>query len=413
MYTINRLWYNLQAGHKLGFAGLALTILFFITLPFIAIDFADLVESTFGDYLGFLGLATLGGLEIDVLKLSYLETMVNSGQLYRVIRFIAESLQRLGDDVPIAYLWFMWLWVWLLRMNFVFFLLAYVAYFYRLLWQGAMPQATSPWLRKFDKWAPLGIGVAQFLAGLLFLLIFRQHAGSGLWLMWLSSGFWLGSAYLGWQQDSGIPRIYEPRRPPRAVRQRSTRTSSPKRSRPVHDYTSSPSWPSVLESRDPVESPGKLRVSERPLVSTEELLDHSMKYEPAQTSSLVQNNTDLSSDMPNDKTLDMQEIFAQESSKPRAWLQNLTGRRIELTSFEVTIGRTPDNMIRLEHPSVSKHHAKIIYQNGRYWLQDLQSTNGTEINGKRIRGDRVPLPNRAVIRFGLMEPVWFIMEEEA
>jgi hypothetical protein len=68
-----------------------------------------------------------------------------------------------------------------------------------------------------------------------------------------------------------------------------------------------------------------------------------------------------------------------------AWLVDRNGRNHQLNSGETTIGRSSDNDIRIENAKVSKHHAKIIEQNGRFTIVDLGSTNGTWLNGKLIR----------------------------
>lgn len=52
---------------------------------------------------------------------------------------------------------------------------------------------------------------------------------------------------------------------------------------------------------------------------------------------------------------------------------------------EVTIGRNPGNIIRINNPSVSRRHTKFVYENGRCTLYDLNSSNGTYVNGMRIQ----------------------------
>jgi pSer/pThr/pTyr-binding forkhead associated (FHA) protein len=47
-------------------------------------------------------------------------------------------------------------------------------------------------------------------------------------------------------------------------------------------------------------------------------------------------------------------------------------------------GRHPDNQIVLSEPSVSRWHAQIEIRGFEYWLNDLGSSNGTFLNGKRI-----------------------------
>lgn len=55
-------------------------------------------------------------------------------------------------------------------------------------------------------------------------------------------------------------------------------------------------------------------------------------------------------------------------------------------SRELTIGRKEDNMIVLPESYVSGHHARIYIKNTNYILEDLNSTNGTILNGEKIEG---------------------------
>jgi len=50
-----------------------------------------------------------------------------------------------------------------------------------------------------------------------------------------------------------------------------------------------------------------------------------------------------------------------------------------------TIGRLPDNDIRIDHGAVSGHHALVINILNDSFLEDLNSTNGTYVNGKIIK----------------------------
>src|ERR1700721_1068874 len=50
-----------------------------------------------------------------------------------------------------------------------------------------------------------------------------------------------------------------------------------------------------------------------------------------------------------------------------------------------TIGRLPDNDIRIDNPAVSAHHSLIINILNDSFLEDLNSTNGTYVNGKLIK----------------------------
>ena len=72
---------------------------------------------------------------------------------------------------------------------------------------------------------------------------------------------------------------------------------------------------------------------------------------------------------------------------------------IKLSFGELSIGRAPNNDVQITDPTVSSHHARIFtYLNSSY-IEDLQSRNGTFLNGKRIDkhvlrpGDTVQLGN--------------------
>ena len=50
----------------------------------------------------------------------------------------------------------------------------------------------------------------------------------------------------------------------------------------------------------------------------------------------------------------------------------------------VTIGRLPDNTVVIDNPAVSSHHACVFRTGGGFIVEDLQSTNGTFVNAKRV-----------------------------
>jgi DNA-binding NtrC family response regulator len=62
------------------------------------------------------------------------------------------------------------------------------------------------------------------------------------------------------------------------------------------------------------------------------------------------------------------------------------GRRYEVLK-EATIGRSPSCEIPLEDDLVSRRHAQITLRDGKAWLRDLRSRNGTLVNGERVSGE--------------------------
>lgn len=79
----------------------------------------------------------------------------------------------------------------------------------------------------------------------------------------------------------------------------------------------------------------------------------------------------------------------------------------ELDGQEVLIGRHPDCGVQLESNAVSRRHARVFLQDGRYAIEDLGSGNGTSVNGQIIE-NATPLESRDRIKLG---PVLMRFEE--
>jgi hypothetical protein len=86
------------------------------------------------------------------------------------------------------------------------------------------------------------------------------------------------------------------------------------------------------------------------------------------------------------------------------------GRVFRDLPIPVTIGREEGNALRLNDERVSRYHAKVQVEDGDIILTDLDSTNGTRVNGtavqiRRLRpGDQVSI-GRSMLLFGTMEEI--------
>jgi FHA domain len=60
-------------------------------------------------------------------------------------------------------------------------------------------------------------------------------------------------------------------------------------------------------------------------------------------------------------------------------------QEVYLSAGTVTIGRQPDNALRIDNPAVSGYHAKVYSEGDHYVLEDAESFNGTSVNNVRIK----------------------------
>ncbi|MGH2452004.1 MAG: FhaA domain-containing protein, partial [Candidatus Limnocylindria bacterium] len=102
--------------------------------------------------------------------------------------------------------------------------------------------------------------------------------------------------------------------------------------------------------------------------------------------------------------LDRDALLRDRPRAPRAYLHVPTERRrVALGPSPLSIGRDPDNDLVLDDRRVSRRHAEVRLRLGRYTLYDLQSTNGTFVNGRRIAemvlsdGDRISVGGNEIV----------------
>lgn len=82
--------------------------------------------------------------------------------------------------------------------------------------------------------------------------------------------------------------------------------------------------------------------------------------------------------------------------------EGFTGKAHELAVDKTTIGRVDDNTFPIPEGSVSSHHCEILIRGMDVIVHDLNSTNGTFINGHQITGE-APLKAGQILRLGQVE----------
>lgn len=112
--------------------------------------------------------------------------------------------------------------------------------------------------------------------------------------------------------------------------------------------------------------------------------------------------------------VDLKSILAK-NKRDRAYLVVLAGSNVgemyKLDEAEVLIGRASNAAIRLNDEGVSRRHARIVRDGDAIVVEDLQSANGTLVNGEPVTrraladGDKVMLGSTSVLRFGYHDEV--------
>lgn len=77
----------------------------------------------------------------------------------------------------------------------------------------------------------------------------------------------------------------------------------------------------------------------------------------------------------------------------------LAGTAVPLTANGLTIGRSQSCSLVLDDGYVSSYHAKLFTEGGQWMIEDMESTNGTFVNGARVMGAQ-PIEQHSVISIG-------------
>jgi len=87
--------------------------------------------------------------------------------------------------------------------------------------------------------------------------------------------------------------------------------------------------------------------------------------------------------------------------QPEIVTLSVDGRKFEVTKRRTVIGRSKDCDVQIDDPGASRRHAELRQEGTAYWIVDLDSTNGLEVNG--LRTQRAKLDHGDKITIGSTE----------
>ena len=130
-------------------------------------------------------------------------------------------------------------------------------------------------------------------------------------------------------------------------------------------------YPSVELERDDDMPPGEIRVS----CAMVDASGDEVAADPKALGAVESGHT---------MVLDREALLKDRPRAPRARIEQRDAPAVPLGPDPVLIGRDPQNDVVLDDRRVSRKHAEVRLRLGRYTLYDLQSTNGTYVNGRRV-----------------------------
>jgi pSer/pThr/pTyr-binding forkhead associated (FHA) protein len=79
------------------------------------------------------------------------------------------------------------------------------------------------------------------------------------------------------------------------------------------------------------------------------------------------------------------EPLAEPEEEPSMAVLHWDGQAQTIAKERVVLGRSRDCDVQLSDPNVSRRHAEVRQEGSSFWVVDLDSTNGIEVNGKRVK----------------------------
>lgn len=90
---------------------------------------------------------------------------------------------------------------------------------------------------------------------------------------------------------------------------------------------------------------------------------------------------------------------------------DINGKRYPITHSRTVIGRGSDADITVDDSSISRKHVEILWDGSRAEVNDLGSTNGSELNGQKV--NKAPLPTDSVISIGRTRIVFRVLAQSS
>ncbi len=97
-----------------------------------------------------------------------------------------------------------------------------------------------------------------------------------------------------------------------------------------------------------------------------------------------------------------QRLVAKPDARNRTLLVRIdsadAGQVHSLNEDQFTLGRHPENNVCIDDQGLSRYHARLVKKGDKYWIEDLDSSNGTFVNGRRMTS--CELTNGDTLQFG-------------
>lgn len=91
-------------------------------------------------------------------------------------------------------------------------------------------------------------------------------------------------------------------------------------------------------------------------------------------------------------------------------VEQISGKKVYVSKKEYRIGKNSDNDLPIRKDVISRKHAMIFWKSGDYYIKDLDSANGTYVNGKVLEDTPVKLRSQDLITFADVEMLFIIRE---